>query len=680
MTKLVIGMAAVLAVLCTGLGLWLLDVLKKTEQGFAAPVGAAVLLAMLQLLYYPIQILHGSFYAIAGVSIAVLLFALFCTLKRFKRVVHNLLRPQTLMVLIGFLAFLFVFYNSSLELEYSDSPMYLNYISQNIEAEHINLFNLYTGKTGAEWDGLYLYQGYYHFGSFLCWFINLQPFVQIDTIVTSAWGLGSLCSLISLMFYCNMIDSFKIGSKPLKYTLYIFTFFFTNLYYWRVVFSFYGNTWRTLFITMMMFYIYQWLKTDRKSSIRYIIPILGFAGIACSSSFLFISFIVLFSLAAYLFYIKQENTLKDMSIFVIPLVIYACVYVARSSLAAGIIAVIVFTVYYAVLLYQRTIHLLSPIEAFFFRYARLIFFILIPLAAALLSLYVNLFDKSFLYGYSYYFNDHQKYDMVKDYLFIHSEWYDNIINVIRWAGVILILCKAKAKEERYIKVTMILMLILFMNPLCTTAIAYTIASNVFYRSVEVLFNPFTETMIIVYLYRYFSKKKVLQGGLMACLLVSTAGGNIESWQGDKGGLYGNYITEGEDENHIYKVDEDELEAIRFLQNELEGWQEDRQPVVISQAEGTRVFLPQVYQLITARDTYYQYTRIDEELYQIARRHHDWEEKTDIDYSNTCSLLDTYDVDYLVIRYFENPEFDQATDACSVTLLTGARIKVKKVQK
>ena len=673
-------MALALVILCTGLGLWLLDVLRKTEKGFAAPLGAAVLLAMLQILYYPVQILHGSFTAIAVISIAVLLFALYCTVKRYKRVFHNLFRWQTLMVLIGFLAFLYVFYNSSLELEYSDSPMYLNYISQNIEAEHINLFNLYTGKTGAEWDGLYLYQGYYHFGSFLCWFINLQPLVHVDTIVMSTWGLGSLCSIISMMFYCNVIDSFKISNKALRNVLYVFTFFFTNLYYWRVVFSFYGNTWRTLFITMMMFYIYQWLKSDRKDSVRFVIPVLGFAGIACSSSFLFISFIVLFSLAAYLFYIKQEDTLKDMSIFVIPLVIYACIFFARNSMKIGIAAAVIFAVYYFILLYPKTKHLLSSIEAFFFRYAKLIFFILIPLAAALLSLYVNLFDKSFLYGYSYYFNDHQKYDMVKDYLFIHSEWYDNIINVIRWAGVILILFKAKAKEDRYIKATFILMLILFMNPLCTTAIAYTIASNVFYRSVEVLFNPFTETLIIVYLYQSFSSKKILQGSLLACLLVSTIGGNIESWQGDKGGLYGNYITEGLDENHIYKVDEDELEAIRFLQNELEGCQEDRQPVVISQAEGTRVFLPQVYQLITARDTFYPHTRIDEELYQIARRHHDWEEKTDIDYSNTCTLIDTYDVDYLVIRYFENPEFDQATDACSVTLLTGARIKVKKVQK
>lgn len=67
--------------------------------------------------------------------------------------------------------------------------MYLNYIAQNIDNQHLNLFNLYSGKVGAEWDALYLFQGYYHFGTFLCHIINVPSVLlgiggKIDNIVT----------------------------------------------------------------------------------------------------------------------------------------------------------------------------------------------------------------------------------------------------------------------------------------------------------------------------------------------------------------------------------------------------------------------------------------------------------------------------------------------------------------
>ena len=64
------------------------------------------------------------------------------------------------------------------------------------------------------------------------------------------------------------------------------------------------------------------------------------------------------------------------------------------------------------------------------------------------------------------------------------------------------------------------------------------------------------------------------------------------------------------------------------------------------------------QLITARDTYYPHTRIDEDLYQIAKRHHPWEEAGDPPYEKTGMLLKKYEVDFVIVRYWENPVFDE----------------------
>ena len=68
--------------------------------------------------------------------------------------VKNFKNNYLVFVFISFIVFIFVFYNCFLDLDYSDSVMYLNYASQNVNIDKLNLFNLYTGKYGMEWEDL----------------------------------------------------------------------------------------------------------------------------------------------------------------------------------------------------------------------------------------------------------------------------------------------------------------------------------------------------------------------------------------------------------------------------------------------------------------------------------------------------------------------------------------------
>jgi len=473
----------------TGYGIEISKRLKLNKLTFTAPLGFAFFIALNQLFYYPVQILNLHFNWIIIISSIMMIIGLYLIFKNFKLIIKEYFKIETIFVLFAFIVFIYAFYHTSIDFEYGDAMMYLNYVSQNINIDHLNLFNLYTGQYGAEWDGLYLYQGYYHFVSYSCWFINIPHFVlnlnsYTANVTISTFGFGMIYNLISSMFIVSMIEKLLSKKRLVKYTLLFFTLLYSNFYYWRVSYAFYGNTYRTLMITMIIFFIYMWMES-KNSNYRFTIIILLAAGLAFSSSFLFISFTVMFALMVYLFASKKDRAFIDLSIIVSPIVLYAIVFINIATPLPALILLLTALSYYLLLAFKIINPLISIIENFLFKNSKLIFLIIIPIVAALYSYYLNKFLPTFPYNYSYYFQNHQNYDMVKDYTFRFSDNYDNYLHLLFYLGMILVLIKAKNDQNRWIKYLIITSMLIFLNPLTTTVIAYFIASNVFYRIVEV---------------------------------------------------------------------------------------------------------------------------------------------------------------------------------------------------
>jgi hypothetical protein len=189
-------------------------------------------------------------------------------------------------------------------------------------------------------------------------------------------------------------------------------------------------------------------------------------------------------------------------------------------------------------------------------------------------------------------------------------------------------------------------------------------------------------LILVYLFDFIKSKKILQILFSFAIILITLSNHYYSWNGRGNGSYVRYINPLEDILPIFKVTGSEYDVIINFEKELEQVELpiDRQLTVISHTNGLRTFMPEVYQLFTARDTYYAYTRVDKDFYELARRLRDWEPEQFFPYENSCSYIDKYDVDYLLIRYWENPAFDQATDGCTITIYTSDTFKIKKVEK
>lgn len=670
---------SLLIVVFFGYGKTMMKLLKLEKEIFAVPFGFVTFFSVLQLFYYPVQFFNLSFNLIIVITTVLLILGIILAFLHLKEVKVS---KYWLFVVLSIFVYLGVFYFCFIDIEFSDSPMYLNYIAQNINNSTLNKFDLYSGLVGQEWDGLYLYQGYYHFASYLCWMINIPYYLlgssgYVENIAISTWGLGLLYNVLSSMIIINIIAYLKFDNKYFKFVVLLFTLLFSNFYYWRIVLAFYGNTYRTILITMLMFYSYRFVN-DENEKLKYLMMLIVGAGIACSSSFLFISFSVLICLCAYLFSNKRPNTFKDMAIIVLPIAIYASVMFYKSNKLIGMILAIIFLIYY---LFKNTYiinNICQIIEKFLFKYAKIIFFVFLPLLLIAYSFYLNVTDDNLLIDYAYALQDHQQYDMVKDYTFRYSGIIDNCLNIIRWLGVAMVIYKAHTNGDRYIKYTFVLMLLLFLNPLCASGLAQTIASNVFYRNVEVLFNPFTESLILLCIIDNINNKYIAMG-ISAVLLLSTILGHALSFVDSDEGLYTFYVNGGKEVDHIYKIEHGEYEVIKRLQEELANDPIDGQPVVISQANGMRTFIPNAYQPITTRDFYYPYNRIDWNFYEIVRKHYPWQEHVDTPYENTCMYLERYDVDYLIIKYWDNSEFDQASDACSVTIFESAEFKLKKVK-
>lgn len=671
----------------TALGLLVSEKLNLDRKFFAAPVGFATLLFFLQLTYYPVQLFNLSSSIIVVItSIAYILLGVY-SLYRIKDILKQYFQLKSLWITFYFIVFLFVFYNVSISIPRADGQMYLNYIAQNIDNSELNNFNLWTGLRGAEFVTIYLFQGYFHFAGFIVKFVNVFSDFgvgsKIDTIVVSLWGLGSLYALISSMFIVNMVKSLKVKSNVIAHILIFFSLFFTNFYYWKVSFSFYGNTWRSLFMTMFLFTLYQFVKEKNRNYI-YVAAIIFGASIAASSSTLFIGFSILLGVAFYFFYIKSPTAFQDASYIGLPMVLYVLALMYKDHFNIFLVLFAVSVVYYSFHWTPYAKTLLTKFNSFIGKHANLIFLLILPVIAVIYSFIDMKIDPDYPWNLFHYFNDHAAYDMVKNYIFLHSDWVDNTLNLFRWIGVFLLFYhNSKNEENKFLSKHFLVLIVFFLNPFTTSFISKMFASNVYYRAYESMFNVFTEALLFSFILNLIWDRKILRLVLPSVLFISVFYSHYTSFVlQDKSSLYGYYVNEGKTVLPLYKIKNSELDVIKAFEKAIENYSTSNDQItVVSHADGLRTFTPNVYQVFTARQYWSSWDRIDQDFYQVARMWYGWEERpSNLDYSKSCEYLDKYKIDFVINEIWENHDFDKAINECTTVLHENYEYKLRWVNR
>lgn len=671
----------------TSLGLLVSEKFNLNRKFFAAPIGFATLLFLLQLAYYPIQLFNlSSFYIMAITSTVYLALGVY-SVYRFQDLFKQYYQLKSLWIVFFFVVFLVVFFHSSISIPRADGQMYLNYIAQNIDNPELNNFNLWTGLEGAEFVTIYLFQGYYHFAGFLVKFVNLFSDLgigsKIDTIVVSIWGLGSLYALVSSMFIVDLVKSIKVKSKIITQILIFFSLFFTNFYYWKVSFSFYGNTWRSLFMAMFLFSLYQLIK-DKNRNYIYVAAIIFGASIATSSSSLFIGFSIMLGVAFYFFHIKSPTAFQDLSYIGIPMVVFVLALMYKDHFSIFIVLLIISITYYSLHRTVKSKQYFIRLNGYISNHANMIFLVVLPVIAVIYSFIDMTLDPYYPWNVFHYFNDHASYDMVKNYIFLHSNWVDNILNVFRWLGVILLFYgNDKSAENKFLSKHFLVLFLFFLNPLTTSFISRMFASNVYYRAFEALFNVFTEALLFSFILNYIWNRKFVRMVVSSFLIVAVLYSHFTSFVlQDKNSLYGFYMYEGETVLPLHKIRSSELDVIKVFEKTIENFSTSNDQItVVSHADGLRTFTPNVYQVFTARQYWSSWDRIDQEFYQLARMWYGWEERpSDIDYTRSCYYLNNFNIDFVINEIWENADFDQAINECTTILHENYEFRLRQVKR
>lgn len=664
-----IGIAVLMVLLVsTSYGVMLNKWIKFKLDDFVTPIGFALLIMLLQLCYYPAMFFNLSSNYEHVVSLIVFLVGIVYGMLHIKEIVEEYCQKRTIIIGIAFAVFFVVFYQCYIDISFSDAQMYLNYMSENINIDHVNMFDLWTGQPGAEWDTIYLFQGYYHFGSFIAWLVNANYYLFnvggfVDNIVIETWGLGSIYSIVSSMLIYNFAKYFG-KNKCIKNLMLFFGLFYLNFFYWRVVFSFYGNTFRTIYMCALLFYLYRYLK-EKNIDFKYICIVISFAGLAFSSSYLFISFAIMYALMVYTFYTKERNSIRDMADFVLPLLCYALACFSRDNVPLFIIGIISASLYFLLRNKGFFIRITDAIEGFLHKYSIQIFVVgvavVLAVGGAIYYFYIN---PGYEYNYRHYFENHTSYDMIKDFSFIYTGKSQNLPNILRWIGIIvLLISKPENDGDRFLKTTMLIMFVVFLSPLSVIGISKLIASNVYYRTFDVVFNPLTEMLFIGIILNKFSKKPsyYLMTAFVAYMIIYA---HAFSYLNHYAGEYGFYINR----NVLpkYKISNDSLEVIRAFEADVE-MNPDEDLRVVSHAEGLRTFVPHAWQIFTTYQIYYPDTRINYEFFEQARNHYPYETYYETDFSSACQYIERFDIDYAIIEWNQNPDFDIEVSKCMTKL-------------
>lgn len=667
----------------SGYGLMIKKSLHLEKVNFILPFGFAAYLFTLQLFYYPIQFFSLDSIYLMVISTIISSILLIFSIANIKEIIEEYKNTDFLWVLIGSILFIYVFYQLSVSMELSDSQVYLNFIAQNINADKLNYFDFWTGKIGEPNEPFYLYQGFYHFGSFLCWVINIPYYLFnsgfVENIATSVWGLGIIYSIVSNAFFVDIVNELNLDdNKLLKHSLLAFLVLFFNFYYWRVGYAFYGNTYRTLFVGMLLFLFYKKYQNNQDVNILWFSIVIG-AGLASSSSSLFIMFDMVYVLMAYLYLKKEERPFKKLSIIVFPIVLFALGFISYYSIKISLVLSVIVVLYYIFMDNTYLCKLINYIDLFLFKYGKFIFLIIVPLFLVFYSYYLNL-DEWYLSSYAHYFENHADYDMVIDPFGRFGNIYETFVCFVRFAGIIALI-KLNSKDKNYfISFFLICTFLVFLNPLTTSAIAKLYADFVYYRAFDILINPFTEVIYFYAIYKVLGNRKSISITMslfiiIGCLLMHSS----QIVENSSYSSYAHLKKEGKNVNGIFKLTDNELLVLRELRS-TELIPNNEQIAILSHAEGVKTFFPNAYQIFARRQYFDASKRVNEEFYQIAKRHYGWlEEEIEIDYSKTCGYIEEYDVKVAIVNYKENWDFDQATDACMLTMKTIGDYKIKYVE-
>ncbi|MEE3487151.1 MAG: hypothetical protein VZT48_03480 [Bulleidia sp.] len=465
--------------LCEGTGSWLLKILAIEDDSCAAPIGFALILSLCQLIYlFPEHHPQGTMMAIAVISFLVLAMAGTATRYVHKEIRKHVLRKENLVILAA--AVIYVLQCRMSEIPSSSLPS--------------GFLRLPLKELVGEWQVFNGLSEFRYFGTGLSNAIALRLHLSpIGLNEMTAYGFGLLYVVLSVSMIIRIMKGFHLRNQWLAFALSAYLILYGNYLTWDVSMAGRLSTWSSFFMLVSLYIAYLYVRLETEQ-VKYLLIPAFFAGLSCHNGFALAGIAILSGLMLYHFSIRKAGCFFDFFAFLTPFVFYLAMQFATVLRWAMVIFWLWFLQRRRKKQARRWI---NRREEWLFNHWQWILAItpLLFMAAS----FILVFFTDFSVGYAWYFQDFNSLSGIRDYLLVHSDPLNIILSIFRWGGIILLFLHARTPEDDMLKVFMMGMLLVFINPLCTPALVAVNGTEV-YRMYECTFNALTESVLFLYFY------------------------------------------------------------------------------------------------------------------------------------------------------------------------------------
>lgn len=501
-----IAITLILMILFEGTGLFVNRLLKLEGKGYEAPIGAVSLFACAEVCFLPVFFFHLTLDAAVWILTGLFCFGGFAVVYERHGIIRNMFQKDSLYLLLSSIVFIIVL------LAGNQQPAVFE------EALTIR-------SSGVSLAGTMM-QGY---AAVTAWLLRFTDPIFLSMVS------GCLFHALLSAFSINVIRSFRLKNPWFVFALAVYVLFYSSFMDWMIFEAYMPETWRILVIAIVLWLIY-WYVEENKESVIGLIMLASGGGLFFSDGFDMIAFVIFYCLGVWLISRKRSHTIFDLSLlFSVPFY-YKTVQMLMEMPAAGVLMAAGYSLFLYGFRHRPFRRIVLRTEDWLYVHGVKVFALIVPIVLMVLTLAAFVFFRNVLVPLSVY-RYFLESEPTKGYFFLDGRWTTYVLNIFRWTGMVILLLRADSEGKQEIRYMYILMLALFVNPLTMGLVARYTGVAAYASAFEIFFNPFTDILLLIMVYRMFEWQVIGQWVLEIFLVIAVLVGNAGSFAGLSQGLF-----------------------------------------------------------------------------------------------------------------------------------------------
>lgn len=547
------------------------------------PIGFFIILGLIQLVSFPLQVMHVSMQVVAicyaliflilSIFVFRYLYAAYCDkrLEIFKFKKAHLMEYLLILLFIGF-NFMICFSTNSFNDTNADQSFYITLVENNVGAEQINGILPLSGQIG--WlDSYYNFQAFYLFLTFLSMIFNL------DAVLVMAWFVPVLLWLTVSMTFLNLIYYFNRSNKSWK-TMFIFIILwsFVSLFDYFVRYNVYGNNIRLFVFAYLMMAYADYFKSPKLRTL-ILCGLLWASAISFQSTALFLGIMIMVAIGIYELFYHRKELILPLIFSSMPLLVYAAFFLSyRSTALLGVVIGGGVTLL-AILSCNQQMKLVLN-RLFYSRFFRGgIILGVIGMTLVSIKMVPSLNEDVSIsprYFIEFLFD---KYAPRRSYI-TEKNWSMLSLALIRDSLFLLYLValvqfKKLNETLKFTFITQWIIIFIFYNPLVSAFVSTYFTGSVYMRTGDIIMSLFLIAGLLVYFANHLRLRGIVI--FLACLSTIQLTTKTHQYLTHDFNQIGNTQTF----NHLYRMDQDIIDTANYIEAFVEEHYSGERPKVLT---------------------------------------------------------------------------------------------------